>query len=469
MKTKNELFRQLPKVDECLLKLETYVQEHKIPHRLAKKAVQETIEKIRGSLIQGNTKYLPETANAWDTLFIEAMTELTRSNLRRVINGTGVVVHTNLGRSLLSDEVTRQLSMASSHYTNLELNLKTGKRGSRYSLVEEIICDLSGAEAALVVNNNAAAVLIVLDTLAKEREVIISRGQLVEIGGSFRIPDVMEKSGAHLVEVGATNRTHLYDFENAITEHTALLLRVHTSNFRIIGYTSQVSAEELVELGGKYDIPVMEDLGSGSLTDLSRFGLPPEPTVQQVVKAGVDVVTFSADKLLGGPQAGIIAGNKRIIDQIKKNPLNRALRIDKFTLASLESTLRDYYEPETVLQKNQTLRMISEAPALIKKRAQRLRRRIAAKIQPVCQALVTPTISRVGGGALPEYGLDSWALALGPTQVDVATLERDFRSLAVPLIGRIEHDRFLIDCRTVLDGDVAELGELLISYFTQDT
>ncbi len=468
MKSKNELFRQLPKVDECLLKLETHIQGKKIPFRLAKKAVQQSIEEIRSGLIQGTTAELPESSEAWEALFIAAMTELTRPNLRRVINGTGVVVHTNLGRSLLSDEVTRQLSMVSSHYTNLELNLKTGKRGSRYSLVEEIICDLTGAEAALVVNNNAAAVLIVLDTLAGNRQVIISRGQLVEIGGSFRIPDVMEKSGAHLVEVGATNRTHLYDFENAITEHTALLLRVHTSNFRIIGYTSQVSAEELVELGGKYDIPVMEDLGSGSLTDLTRFGLPPEPTVQQVVKSGVDVVTFSADKLLGGPQAGIIVGKKHIIDQIKKNPLNRALRIDKFTLASLECTLRDYYEPETVLLNNQTLRMISEDKTLIKKRAQRLHRRIAASIRPFCRAVVTATISRVGGGALPEYGLDSWAVGLSPEQVDVATLERDFRSLAVPLIGRIEHDRFLIDCRTLLDSDIAELGELLVSYFTRD-
>ena len=465
MKDKNKALRNLPKVDECLARLESHLEEYGIPLRIAKKAVQQTIEQVRNGILEEEKVDVPEGQSRWDEIFKKRIGQLMDTNLKRVINGTGIVVHTNLGRSLLPEHTIRQLSMAGGCYSNLELNLKTGKRGSRYSLVEEIICDLTGAEAALVVNNNAAAVLIALDTLARDREVIVSRGQLVEIGGSFRIPDVMKKSGATLVEVGATNRTHLYDFEGAISEGTALLLRVHTSNFRIIGYTSQVSGEELVELGNKYDLPVMEDLGSGSFTDLSKFGLPPEPTVQEVVKSGVDVVTFSGDKLLGGPQSGIIVGKEKIISRIKSNPLNRALRIDKFTLASLESVLRDYYDPKEVLKKNQTLRMISDPPEIIKKRAQRFLRRTRTKIAANCGLDLVSTISRVGGGALPEYGLESWAVELQPTAITVSKLEKDFRSLPVPVIGRIENERLLIDFRTVLDHEIPELSSELITYF----
>ncbi|NNK58143.1 MAG: L-seryl-tRNA(Sec) selenium transferase [Desulfofustis sp.] len=466
MKDKNKLLRMLPKVDECLARLESYVEEYEIPLRVAKKGVQQAVEQLRNRLLNDEQVHIPKSQAEWDEIFKRQIGLLMDSNLKRVINGTGIVVHTNLGRSLLPDHSIRQLSMAGACYTNLEFNLKTGKRGSRYSLVEEVICDLTGAEAALVVNNNAAAVLISLDTLARDREVIISRGQLVEIGGSFRIPDVMKKSGAALVEVGATNRTHLYDYEQAISDSTALLLRVHTSNFRIIGFTSQVSAEELVGLGNKYELPVMEDLGSGSFTDLSTFGLPPEPTVQEVVKSGVDVVVFSGDKLLGGPQSGIIVGKEKIISRIKKNPLNRALRIDKFTLASLESVLRDYYDPEKVMKKNQTLRMISDPPEIIKKRAQRLMRRTRRKIEDRCALSMVSTISRVGGGALPEYGLASWAVELNPGGTTVSKLEVDFRALPVPVIGRIENERLLIDFRTVLDGEIPELSTQLINYFS---
>ncbi|MBT8328924.1 MAG: L-seryl-tRNA(Sec) selenium transferase [Desulfofustis sp.] len=466
MKDKNKLLRMLPKVDECLARLESYVEEYEIPLRVAKKGVQQAVEQLRNRLLNDEQVHIPKSQAEWDEIFKRQIGLLMDSNLKRVINGTGIVVHTNLGRSLLPDHTIRQLSMAGACYTNLEFNLKTGKRGSRYSLVEEVICDLTGAEAALVVNNNAAAVLISLDTLARDREVIISRGQLVEIGGSFRIPDVMKKSGAALVEVGATNRTHLYDYEQAISDSTALLLRVHTSNFRIIGFTSQVSAEELVGLGKKYELPVMEDLGSGSFTDLSTFGLPPEPTVQEVVKSGVDVVVFSGDKLLGGPQSGIIVGKEKIISRIKKNPLNRALRIDKFTLASLESVLRDYYDPEKVMKKNQTLRMISDPPEIIKKRAQRLMRRTRRKIEDRCALSMVSTISRVGGGALPEYGLASWAVELNPGGTTVSKLEKDFRALPVPVIGRIENERLLIDFRTVLDGEIPELSTQLINYFS---
>jgi len=465
MKDKNKLLKLLPKVDECLSRLEPFIVEHCVPPLLAKKGVQQTLALVRNDILEDGPATVPETDGEWDLLFKKAIKRVTSFKLKRVINGTGVVVHTNLGRSLLSETTTRQLTIAGSHYTNLEFNLITGKRGSRYSLVEEIICDLTGAEAALVVNNNAAAVLIALETLARNGEVIVSRGQLVEIGGSFRIPDIMKKSGTSLVEVGATNRTHLYDYEGAITEATTLLLRVHTSNFRIIGFTSQVAAEELVELGGKYGLPVMEDLGSGSLMDLSRFGLPSEPTVQEVVKSGVDVVTFSGDKLLGGPQAGIIVGKEKIIDRIKKNPLNRALRIDKFTLASLESVLKDYYDPETVFLKNQTLRMISEEPGIIKKRAQKCLRRLKQKVKGRCSFKLIPTVSRVGGGALPEYSLKSWAIEFDPIEKSVSTIENDFREFIIPLIGRVDNNHFLIDFRTVLDQDIPELCTMLSTYF----
>jgi L-seryl-tRNA(Ser) seleniumtransferase len=359
------------------------------------------------------------------------------------------------------------LLQAGAHYTNLEFDLSTGKRGSRYSLVEEIICDLTGAEAALVVNNNAAAVLLVLDTLANGKQVIVSRGQLVEIGGSFRIPDVIAKSGAHLIEVGATNRTHLADYEKAINGETALLLKVHTSNFRIIGFTSEVSAEDLVALARDKGLPVMEDLGSGSLVDLSPFGLPVEPTVQQIVKAGVDVVTFSGDKLLGGPQAGLIVGKKEVIDRIKRNPLNRALRIDKFTLAALETVLRNYYDLDQALTTVPTLKMLTQPVEQIKARAKRLMRRIPKAIVSACSMHLHPTMSRVGGGAMPEHGLQSWAVAFKPTQIPVSTLENALRKLSIPIIGRIEDDSFLLDMRTIADAEVADLAASLRNFFEQ--
>ena len=466
MKDKKTLLRLLPKVDECLLVLASYLEQDEVPQRLAKKGVQTVINAYRQNILNDAIELLPENAEEWSLLFKDKIRELNDPLFKRVINGTGIVIHTNLGRSILSDDATRQITTAGNYYSNLEFDLKKGKRGSRYSLVEEIICDLTGAEAALVVNNNAAAVLISLETLAAGHEVIVSRGQLVEIGGSFRIPDVMEKSGAELVEVGATNRTHLYDFEGAITDRTALLLSVHTSNFRMIGFTSEVPADELVKLGNRYDIPVMEDLGSGSLIRLPQFGMSGEPTVPEVVGAGVDIVTFSGDKLLGGPQCGIIVGKKKYIEKIKKNPLNRALRIDKFTIASLESILRCYYDGDSVLQNIPTLRMISQSDDVIKKRARRFIRRLKAKLADYCTLTLVPTVSLVGGGALPEYSIDSWAVSLRPAQGSVNNLERDFRALEIPIIGRIEHDCFLLDFRTIQDREIIELAGELVTYFS---
>jgi len=459
----NELLQSIPKVDDCLKWLHDVSDA---PVVLVKNAVREILAEQRAAILAGKKVAKNSLAkNAIIPLFLERIAVKRGPNLKTLINATGVVIHTNLGRSLLPLEAVDVLGRVGTRYSNLEFDLATGKRGSRYSLVEELLCELTGAEAALVVNNNAAAVLLVLDTLAKGREVIVSRGQLVEIGGSFRIPEVMEKSGAKLVEVGATNRTHLRDYEGAIRDETALFLKVHASNFKIIGFTSEVAPEDLVELAGRYGLAVMEDLGSGSLIDLSRFGLGKEPTVREVIKAGVDVVTFSGDKLLGGPQAGLILGKHDIVEQIKKNPLNRALRIDKFTLASLEVVLRMYFDEKAARQQIPTLNMLTVEPRVIEKRARRLIRRIKTKLISCCDITLKQTESRVGGGALPEEPLLSWSVVIKPYDISVNSMEEKLRTVAVPVIGRIEEDLFLLDMRTVADDEVATLASMLLHVF----
>ncbi len=453
------LLRAIPKVDEFLGWLGGLSD---VPAILVKNSVRQVLDEVRSSILSGSKiKEKDLGKKPLVARFEKVLADKLQYNFRPVINATGVVVHTNLGRSLLPEAAMESLLMVGGRYSNLEFDLTTGKRGSRYSLVEDLLCELTGAESALVVNNNAAAVLLVLDTLAKGREAIVSRGQLVEIGGSFRIPDVMERSGAKLVEVGATNRTHLRDYENGISEETALLLKVHTSNYRMIGFTSEVPVEELVRLGSEHNLPVVEDLGSGSLIDLSRFGLDREPTVGEVVKAGVDVVTFSGDKLLGGPQAGLILGKKEIIDRIKKNPMTRALRIDKFTLAGLEVVLRLYFDEEKALASIPTLAMLSMDFDEIDRRAKRLSRRIKKRLAPLCKVELASIESRVGGGALPEQDLPSRAVALSPVTMRLNELERGLRSLALPVIGRIEDERFLLDMRTVSDKEVAALADSL--------
>lgn len=465
MQSQKELLRSLPKVDECMSWIESRLEKH-VPPRIVKECIQLVIDRERkGILASEEGHMLIRSRDEWEMLFLQTIDKKTTDNFRRVVNGTGVVVHTNLGRSLLPGAAIKALSMVGGYYSNLEFDLESGRRGSRYSLVENLICELTGAEAALVVNNNAAAVLLVLDTLASGCEVIVSRGQLVEIGGSFRIPDVMAKSGADLVEVGATNRTHLFDYERAITERTSMLLKVHTSNFRMIGFTSEVPAEELVLLARRHGLVTMEDLGSGSLLDLSQYGLNKEPTVQEAVKAGIDVITFSGDKLLGGPQAGIIVGSREVVGRIKKNPLNRALRIDKFTLAALESILRCYYETSQALENIPTLKMLTERPESIKKRAERISRKLKKPLVDKCRVTVGTTVSRVGGGAMPECNLDSWAVELQPVSISISAMEKDFRQLRLPIIGRIEDDKILLDARTIQDREVDELSAQIKDYF----
>ena len=468
-KTKNDLsaaaqklLRKIPKVDEFLDWLED--QGHKIDYQ-SKISVRELLNDCREAILAGQLSAKELSFANLHQRFKARLKKRTTPNFCGVINATGVVIHTNLGRSVLPDEAMAMIGRVGGGYSNLEYDLNTGKRGSRYSLVENLLCELTGAEAGLVVNNNAAAVLLCLDTLAKGSEVIVSRGQLVEIGGSFRIPDVMTRSGAKLIEVGATNRTHLRDYENAIGEETALLLKVHTSNYRMIGFCSEVPLNEMVELAGRHDLPVMEDLGSGSLIDLSRFGLMKEPTVGEVVNAGADVVTFSGDKLLGGPQAGIILGRREIIDQIKSNPMTRALRIDKFTLAGLEAVLRLYFDEEVALAKIPTLAMLSMPEEQIAAKARRLSRRIKKALDPICQVSIVKTGSRVGGGAMPEQDLPTRAVALKPENISVNELEELLRKGDNPVIGRIENDLFYLDMRTVADREIVPLAEIILQTF----
>ncbi len=388
----------------------------------------------------------------------QAVAEAIRPKLRRVVNATGVVVHTNLGRSLLAEEAVANLVAVAGRYSNLEYDLAAGRRGSRYMAVRDLLCEITGAEDAMVVNNNAGAVLISLETLAKGRPVIVSRGDLVEIGGSFRIPDVMAKSGAMLKEVGTTNRTHLRDYEDAIEPAAALLLKVHWSNYSIVGFTAQVSLKELVALGARRGLPVMEDLGSGTFIDFSKYGLPREPTVQDSVASGADVVTFSGDKLLGGPQAGIILGRAAMIERIRKNPINRALRIDKLTLAALESTLRLYRDEERALAAIPTLRMLTEKEAAIETRARELAERLAAlgDARLSCELVRRP--SKAGGGALPLLDLPSCCLRIQVQGVSVNALEARLRGGDPAIIARIEDDAYVMDLRTVQEEEPAVIA-----------
>jgi len=385
-----------------------------------------------------------------NTLIQHIITRLSaslRPSLQPVINATGVIIHTNLGRALLSQRAQDAMTQAASAYSNLEYDLETGKRGSRYVHAAELLCRLAGAEDAVVVNNNAGAVILALTALAKNRDVIISRSQLIEIGGGFRIPDIMAQSGANLVEVGTTNRTYVRDYEQAINaEQTGLLLAVHHSNYQITGFTAQPSLAELVELARRYDLPVMEDLGSGTLLDTSPYGLAHEPTIQESLAAGVDIVTASGDKLLGGPQAGLILGRADLIAKLKKHPLIRALRVDKTTLAALQATLLAYLEEKSV-EEIPVWRMIAANARQLSRRAKKWHTALQPALADVSIEVIE-SASTVGGGSLPGQTLPTKALAISGSSVDA--LAEKLRQSDPPVIARIENDRLLFDPRTVL-------------------
>lgn len=396
------------------------------------------------------------------TQLFARLTDVTSSKLKTVINLTGTVLHTNLGRALLPDCAVSAVIQVLTQPTNLEFDLSTGKRGDRDSLIESLICELTGAEAATVVNNNAAAVLLMLNALASSKEVIVSRGELVEIGGSFRIPDIMSSAGSKLIEVGTTNRTHYADYERAIGEHTAMLMKVHCSNYAVVGFTKETVLSELVKLGQLHQIPVTVDLGSGTLVDLAQWGLPHEPTVKETIQAGADLVTFSGDKLLGGPQAGFIVGRKDLVDTIKKHPLKRALRVGKLTMAALESVLSLYRSPESLPQQLTTLRLLTRAQAEIQAQSEQLQASLQQAVGQDYQVSCEPMLSQIGSGAMPIESLPSFGLVVHYQGADKANrqimrLERWLRTQEQPIIGRIHKNALYLDCRCLSDAQAAQL------------
>ncbi len=450
------LLRMLPGIDHILELAKSEPFFDNIPKSVLARSARYVVENLRTAIFDGNPDITDK--NLSNSLILKnvknSVQDAMKLNLRRTINATGVVVHTNLGRSLLADDAVKNLLTIASRYSNLEFDLSKGTRGSRYSNVEDILCEISGAEAAMVVNNNAGAVFLCLETISRDKKVIVSRGELVEIGGSFRIPDVMAKSGGILKEVGTTNRTHLKDYESAIENDTGLLLKVHKSNYSIVGFTADVSLEDLVALGARYQIPVMEDLGSGTFVDFSKYGLLKEPTVQESVAAGADVITFSGDKLLGGPQAGIIVGKKDLLNDIKKNPITRALRIDKLTLAALESTLRYYRNIDTGMDSIPTLRMLTLPFGHIETKAKELGKMLENIGDTRMSIKLINLSSRAGGGALPLLNLPSKGVGVEVQGISANSIEEYLRNNELPIIGRIEDDIFIMDLRTVQDDEL---------------
>jgi L-seryl-tRNA(Ser) seleniumtransferase len=450
-------------VDEILKSEKGIVWQRSFPRRYVLSSIRDIIEQYRQSIVKDERKDF-----SLGDMYVDIQAQISRLSefsLKPVINATGVVIHTNLGRSLLSEEVLENVRSIACGYSNLEYELEQGRRGKRYSHIQRLLREITGAEAGLVVNNNAAAVLIVLTALAKGKEVVVSRGELVEIGGSFRIPDVMSSSGAILKEVGTTNKTHLRDYEQSINENTALLMKVHQSNFRMSGFTQAVTIEELVTLGRKHNIPVVFDIGSGCLLDLKPYGIQIEPTVQEIIRAGTDLVTFSGDKLLGGPQGGVIVGRTKLIEIIAKNPLMRAVRIDKLTLAAFEAVLKCYLDEDRAKIEIPTLSMLLQDTDKIKERAMtiamQLKKEIGSSFDNIVKTNVIRDASQSGGGALPEFEFETYVVAINPLNLSVNKLEERLRLGNPPIITRIKEDALIIDARTVKDSEIEVLARAL--------
>ncbi len=466
------LYKALPSVDKLLQspQLQSLLAER--GQSSVKAEIRLQLENLR-SAIAADSDAAATLINSADfneqlaTSIHEAVAGQQRSSLKPVINLTGTVIHTNLGRASLPHEAVAAMGVVATQASNLEYDLEAGARGDRDAHIEALICELCGAEAATVVNNNAAAVLLLLNTLARDREVLISRGELVEIGGSFRIPDVMSAAGCKLKEVGTTNRTHLKDFDNGIDGQTALLMRVHTSNYEVKGFTKSVPLQELATLAADKGLPFASDLGSGTLIDLTQFGLPDEPTVASELQQGADLVTFSGDKLLGGPQAGVIVGKKALVERIKKNPLKRALRVDKTTMAALTEVLRLYQDPDRLRQRLPVLRDLTRSPEEIRQLAESLLQAVQAQLGSRAEVSIEACKSQIGSGSLPTDLLDSYALAITPIaekgERDAALvhLAAALRQLDKPIIGRIHDGKLLLDLRCLRDGEEF-LGQLAL-------
>ncbi len=443
--------RLLPPIDECIAAAERELDEHQLSRGYLKMLVRRAQDAIRAAIAAGDSDLPGSRAGmlARVTAEVRAAFAGDEAALVPVVNATGVVLHTNLGRALLAEEAIAAIVQAARSPVNLEYDLESGGRGDRDALVERELCALTGAEAATVVNNNAAAVLLALSALAAGREVVVSRGELIEIGGSFRIPDVMVQSGARLKEVGTTNRTHPRDFAAAIGPDTALLMKVHPSNYRVVGFTSEVTLAELAAIGAEHGVEVIEDLGSGALIDLAALGLPREPLVAESVAAGAGLVTFSGDKLLGGPQAGIIVGRRALVERLKSHPLKRALRCDKLTLAALSATLRIYLRSRTIAAALPTLRLLTRTLDELDQIAIQARAMIVPRLGPGFAVAVVPSTSEIGSGSLPTHQLPSRALAITHLTLSPDAIAARFRRARPPVIGRINDGVFQLDMRTV--------------------
>lgn len=454
-----EKLSQLPKMDELLEDVAIVSWFEVFDRSYVKNCLNEALNQVRQAILAGEDVDISHSAVV--AIAERKLTEKKRPNLRPMINATGTALHTNLGRALLSDKAVEATQRVNARYSNLEYNVEAGERGSRYAHIEDLLKELTGAEAALVVNNNAAAVMLLLTATTQGQEVLISRGELVEIGGSFRVPDVIESVGARLKEVGATNKTHLRDYERAITEETGALLRVHTSNYRVVGFSQVPDDKDLVALAHQHDLPAFNDLGSGLLIDLQPLGLPREPLVSEVVAAGYDVVSFSGDKLLGGPQAGILVGTKQYIDQLKRHPLLRALRVDKMTLAGLEATLQAYLKPEQAMKDIPLLQMLGQSEEKLARKAQTLANDIRA-LDKGYQVNIIEGQSQVGGGAFPEARIATHLVEISHPDYSESTLEQKLRQAEFPIIARTSDGKVQFDVRTLLEADSGKICQALV-------
>lgn len=438
---------EIPSVDE-VLRSDTLKQcVDSCSKDLVTQAIRETLGKIRTDIMADHK--VDTSMDSIEALVKQYLDNMLKPSVKRVINASGVVLHTNLGRAILCDEAIEAVKIAAGNPVNLEFDLEKGERGDRDSHIEAIICHLTGAEAATIVNNNAAAVFLTLNTLAEGKGVVISRGELVEIGGSFRIPDVIKKSGCKILEVGTTNRTHLSDYVSAINSDTAVLLKAHTSNYRVIGFASSVDLKELAKVGRQHNIPVVEDLGSGALIDLSQFGLPCEPVVSESIGCGADIVTFSGDKLLGGPQAGIIVGKLEYIQRINKNPLKRALRVDKFTIAAMETTLKLYLNPDMLHKRLPTLRFLTRPISEIETVAEDAARLIRERLGKEYIVEIENGFSQAGSGSLPDEAIATRVISITHNKIPAEKIFKIFLKNSPPVLGRVSKEKFLLDMRMI--------------------
>ena len=444
--------REIPSVDRLLKHGRCEALLGRYNRDYVTQKCREVLDHLRAE-IRGNASFSPASIEE-DAVITRVEAAIHADSVPghvRVVNATGTILHTNLGRALLPQAAIDAMTAVAGYPVNLEYDLAAGKRGRREEMIQQLLVELTGAEAATVVNNNAAAVLLGLNTFAQGKEVIVSRGELIEIGGAFRIPEVMAKSGAILKEVGSTNRTHPADYENAINDKTALLLKVHASNYKVVGFTSEVTLDQLVAIGKKHNIPVMEDLGSGALIDLSRYGLPKEPIVSERIRAGADLVTFSGDKILGGPQAGLMVGTQEWIGRINKNHLQRALRCGKLALAALEATLRLYRQSPDITQAIPTLRAFTRPLDEIRKFGEAVLPKLQARLGDGFRLMLEDSTSQIGSGALPTEELPTVVIAIEQPTLSAAKIAQKFRQAHPPIIGRIKDDRFLLDLRTIFD------------------